>query len=226
MQELPDFGDERNKGWCLFCGGPMESRDHAPSRVFLDEPYPDNLPVLASCAACNQSFSLDEEYVACLIECARTGSIELARAARPKIARILERKTALQARLAAARCETGGGVIWKPEEERVRNVVVKLARAHMAYEQNEPQLEEPVAVSVNPLCTLARDTREAFEASPNTGLWPEVGSRAMHRILVGAEGDYPWIEVQPGRYRYLVTCGPSLVRIVIAEYLAAEVAWD
>jgi hypothetical protein len=48
----------------------------------------------------------------------------------------------------------------------------------------------------------------------------------MHRILVGAEGDYPWIEVQPGRYRYLVTCGPSLVRIVIAEYLAAEVAWD
>ena len=49
----------------------------------------------------------------------------------------------------------------------------------------------------------------------------------MHRLLVGAEGDYPWIEVQPGRYRYLVATGPGiLVRIVIAEYLAAEVAWD
>jgi hypothetical protein len=103
---------------------------------------------------------------------------------------------------------------------------VKLARAHIAYEQNEPQLEEPVAVSVVPLCALTRDTREAFEVSPNTGLWPEVGSRAMHRILIGAEGDYPWIVVQPGRYRSLVGCGPSLVRIVIAEYLAAEVAWD
>jgi hypothetical protein len=226
MQQLPDFGDERNKGWCVFCGGPMETRDHAPSRVFLDEPYPENLPVLASCAACNQSFSLDEEYVACLIECARTGSIEQARAARPKIARILERKPSLQARLAASWRETGDGIIWKPEEKRVRNVVVKLARAHIAYEQNEPQLEEPVAVSVVPLCALTRDTREAFEVSPNTGLWPEVGSRAMHRILIGAEGDYPWIDVQPGRYRYLVACGPSLVRIVIAEYLAAEVAWD
>jgi hypothetical protein len=21
MQQLPDYGDERNKGWCVFCGG-------------------------------------------------------------------------------------------------------------------------------------------------------------------------------------------------------------
>lgn len=48
----------------------------------------------------------------------------------------------------------------------------------------------------------------------------------MHRMIVGAEGDYPWIDVQPGRYRYLVATGPALVRIVIAEYLAAEVVWD
>jgi hypothetical protein len=68
--------------------------------------------------------------------------------------------------------------------------------------------------------------RDSFEASPHTGLWPEVGSRAMHRMIVGAEGDYPWIEVQPGRYRYLVATGPALVRIVIAEYLAAEIVWD
>jgi hypothetical protein len=226
MQQLPDFGDVRNKSWCVFCGGPLETRDHAPSRVFLDEPYPENLPVLASCAACNHSFSLDEEYVACLIECARTGSVEQARAARPKIARIFERKASLEARLAAAKYETSNGIVWKPEEGRVCNVVVKLARAHIAYEQNEPQLEDPVAVSILPLCAMTEEAREEFEALPNTGLWPEVGSRAMHRILVGAEGDYPWIEVQPGRYRYLVACGPLLVRIAIAEYLAAEVTWD
>jgi hypothetical protein len=227
MQQLPDYGDERNKGWCVFCGGPMETRDHAPSRVLLDEPYPENLPVLACCRSCNSSFSLDEEYLACLIECARTGSVEEARAARPKVARILERKASLESRLAAARCETGDGILWKPEDERVRNVIVKLARAHIAYEQNEPQLDEPVSLSIIPLCAMTEEIRDDFEASPNTGLWPEVGSRAMHRILVGAEGDYPWIEVQPGRYRYLVATGPGvLVRIVIAEYLAAEVAWD
>lgn len=227
MQQLPDYGDERNKGWCVFCGGPMETRDHAPSRVLLDEPYPENLPVLACCRACNHSFSLDEEYIACLIECARTGSVQMARSSRPKIVKILERKESLESRLASARCETADGIIWKPEDERVRNVIVKLARAHIAYEQNEPQLDEPISVSIIPLCTMTDEVRDEFEASPNTGLWPEVGSRAMHRILVGAEGDYPWIEVQPGRYRYLVATGPDvLVRIVIAEYLAAEVAWD
>jgi hypothetical protein len=226
VQQLPNYGDERNKGWCVFCGGPMETRDHAPSRVFLDEPYPDNLPVLASCDTCNNSFSLDEEYLACLIECARTGSVKEAGSTRPKIAKILARKPALEARLAAARCETGDGIIWKPEDERVHNVVVKLARAHVAYEQNEPQLDDRTSVSIIPLCAMTDEARNEFEAASNTGLWPEVGSRAMHRILVEAEGDYPWIEVQPGRYRYLVACGPLLVRIVIAEYLAAEVVWD
>jgi hypothetical protein len=226
MQQLLDYGDERNKGWCVFCGGPMETRDHAPSRVLLDEPFPENLPVLACCRSCNSSFSLDEEYLACLIECARTGSLEQARA-RPKIAKILGRKPALESRLTAARRETGKGILWKPEDERVRNVIVKLARAHVAYEQNEPQLDEPVNVSVIPLCAMTDEVRNEFEASPNTGLWPEVGSRAMHRILVGAEGDYPWIEVQPERYCYLVATGRGiLVRIVIAEYLAAEVTWD
>ncbi len=227
MQQLPDYGDERNKGWCVFCGGPMETRDHAPSRVFLDEPYPENLPVVASCHACNNSFSLDEEYLACLIECARTGSVEQASSARPKIAKTFARKPPLASRLAAACVETADTIIWKPEEPRVRRVILKLARAHIAYEQNEPQLDDPACVSIIPLCVMTEDAREDFEASPDAGLWPEVGSRAMHRILVGAEGEYPWIEVQPGRYRYLVASGPGLiVRIVIAEYLAAEVTWD
>ncbi len=48
----------------------------------------------------------------------------------------------------------------------------------------------------------------------------------MHRLIIGAERDYPRIEVQPGRYRYLVAFKPILVRIVIAEHLAAEIAWD
>lgn len=226
VQQLPNYGDDRNKGWCVFCGGPEETRDHAPSRVFLDEPYPDNLPVLPSCLACNTSFSLDEEYLACLIECARTGSVGDARAARPKIDRTLQRKASLESRLAAARVETADGIIWTPDEKRVRNVIVKLARGHVAFEQNEPRLDEPISVAIRPVCTMTPEAREEFEVPPNTGLWPEVGSRAMHRILVSAEGDHPWIEVQPDRYRYLVAPGPFMVRIVIAEYLAAEIIWE
>lgn len=227
MQQVPDCGDERNKGWCVFCGDPTETRDHAPSRVLLDEPYPDNLPVLPSCISCNNSFSLDEEYVACLVECAKMGSVEQAASSRLKVGGILLRKPALQSRLSEARTETSEGIIWKPEDDRVRNVVLKLARAHVAYEQNEPQLDAPAVISIRPLCVMAEEERAEFELSPDCGLWPEVGSRAMHRVLVDAEGEYPWIEVQPGRYRYLVALSPTIVvRIVIAEYLAAEVIWD
>lgn len=226
VHQLPEFGDERNKGWCVYCGGPEETRDHVPSRILLDEPYPENLPVLAACGSCNNSFSLDEEYLACLIECSRTGSVDQAGAARPKVGRALARKPALLARLAASRSQDGDSIRWRPEEARVRNVLLKLARGHIAYEQNEPRLDEPSGVSIVPLCVMDENTRAAFEASPDMGGWPEVGSRAMHRLLVGGDETLPWVGVQPGRYRYLVANGTPLVRIVVAEYLAAEVVWD
>lgn len=87
--------------------------------------------------------------------------------------------------------------MWRPENERVRKIVVKLARGHVAFEQNEPRLQAPASVSIVPLCLMTGEAREEFESSPDSGLWPEVGSRAMHRVLEGAEGEFPWIEVQP-----------------------------
>ena len=185
MQQLPNWGDERNTGWCVFCGGPMETRDHSPSRVFLDEPYPENLPVVPSCYKCNNSFSLDEEYVACLIECAKTGSVEQAMAARPKIARTLARKPLLVSRLEESRIANDDGITWRVEGERVCAVLVKLARGHVAYEENEPQLGEPASISVLPLCAMTASVREDFETPPNTGLWPEVGSAQCTEFLWG-----------------------------------------
>jgi len=32
---------------------------------------------------------------------------------------------------------------------------------------------------------------------------------------IGAEGAYPWVEVQPNRYRYPAAAAPTTVRIVI-----------
>lgn len=48
---------------CVFCGQPADTREHVIPRCFLDKPYPENLPTLASCKKCNNSFSKDEEYV-------------------------------------------------------------------------------------------------------------------------------------------------------------------
>lgn len=227
LRWVPDDGDDRNKGWCVHCGGCDETRDHVPSRVLLDEPFPENLPVVPACANCNGSFSRDEAYLACLVECALAGSIEGA-TRRRRVFAILERSPGLAARLSAARYESDGQVGFSTETDRVRRVIVKLARGHAAYEQNEPQLEEPVAVSFAPFTAMNEGQRAAFEiGGGNPGLWPEVGSRAMHRAVLGHDlGRGGWIEVQPERYRYRVEHGGRRVHIVIREYLAAEVVWE
>ena len=88
MEHLNSYADDRLVVGCIYCHGDTDTREHVPSRIPLDEPYPENLPVLPACSKCNQGFSLDEEYFACLIECARTGGID--RVERPKIRRILQ----------------------------------------------------------------------------------------------------------------------------------------
>jgi hypothetical protein len=43
MEQLKSYADNRLVNGCVYCGGPEETRDHVPSRVFLDPPYPENL---------------------------------------------------------------------------------------------------------------------------------------------------------------------------------------
>jgi hypothetical protein len=57
MQQLRCYGDDRNKGFCVHCGGPNETVDHVPSKVLLDEPYPANLMAASVCRQCNNDFS-------------------------------------------------------------------------------------------------------------------------------------------------------------------------
>ena len=227
MKQIRDFGDERNKGWCVYCGGPPETRDHVPSKVLLDEPYPENLPVVPACIECNSSFSLHEEYVACFVECALTGSVEAA-SERRKIASIFTRAPALASRLREARRESEAAVSFFAEQDRIRTVVVKLARGHAAYEQNEPQLLEPRHAAFAPFTSLNDRDREQFEAPSTSSLWPEAGSRAMTRVLVGQDLIQDgWIDVQEDRYRYRVhQVGGFRVQMVFREYLATEVAWE
>jgi hypothetical protein len=197
-----------------------------PSRVLLDEPYPENLPWVYSCSSCNLALSLDEEYIACLVECTRTGSVDPSRVQRPKVRRILADSAKLRSRLLQARSETGGSVSFRPEFERVKNVVLKLARGHALYELNERHHEEPLHYAAVPMDTIAVGDREHFEAPTNAAIWPEVGSRAMQRLAVDGNDSVGWQIVQPGRYRYLVTWDDCVtVRMVLSEYLACEVAW-
>ena len=227
MEQIPNYGDERQLLGCSYCGGNANTRDHVPSKVFLDEPFPSNLPVVPSCLCCNQSFSADEEYVACLIDCARSGSVSQAGIEREKIRRILRRQPLLASRLTQARTANGGHISFSVEAGRLKAVVLKLARGHAAYELNEPQLREPAHLAFAPLSSVPGVARDAFETPPRLVVWPEVGSRAMQRLARSVTTDAEWITVQPHRYRYITAVGETVaVRVVLGDYLACEVMWE
>jgi hypothetical protein len=227
MKQLSTYGDERTLAFCAFCGGETGTRDHCPSRVFLDEPYPENLPVVPACETCNGSFSADEEYLACLISCIIVGSTEPEAMPRDKTKRILQQKPALRVRIEQARSVSNTGVVFSPEHERVSTVITKLAKGHALYELHESCARTPTSVTSVPLVLLTDEERKNFENPEAAKIWPELGSRAMQRILMGTDiTPSGWICVQPERYRFHALQGHCLeVRIVIHEYLACHAHW-
>jgi hypothetical protein len=227
------FADERLGGVCVYCGGPPDTVDHVPPKVLLDDPLPSNLPGVDACSACNQGFSLDEEYFACLLECVLSGTADPVGVQREKVRRALARNPRLASRLEASKkTDHEGRLAWQPESERVRKVVLKPARGHAAYELSQPQLDDPREVACTPIMAMSASQRVALVSEEPGKLagWPEIGSRAFYRAC----GAFPnstqegkWIVVQPGRYRYSVEeRGGVIVQVVIGEYLACTVEWE
>lgn len=227
MRSLQSYADSRHLLSCAFCAGSTGTRDHCPSRVFLDQPYPENLPVVPACLECNAKFSTDEEYLACLISCVIAGSTDPAVVARDKVRRILEEKPSLRARLEQARQLTSRGLEWAAETSRAETVIRKLAQGHALHELGEPRHNVPTELVIRPMPTLSHGEREWFETPAPASIWPEVGSRAMQRMVLGNDTTFGWIEVQEGRYRYSARIGAGVeIRIVIHEYLAGYCRWE
>jgi hypothetical protein len=242
VAQLRDLSDERLRGGCVFCDdGDEATRDHVPSRVFLDQPFPDNLPVVPACAACNNGFSLDEQYLACLIDCVIAGSTDPERIHRDQVRRTLARDPKLRERLERARREEGNRTIFVPEGVRVRNVIVKLARGHAAYELGTPRRRDPDSVRCAVLGEMAEAEAAPFYAPHTHYLFGEVGCRASQRMMIleatcasptGEQVRVPlfctmWVDVQDGRYRYQAVEDEEgvTIRSVFGEYLATEVRW-
>jgi hypothetical protein len=242
MQQLDDLADDRLLNGCTYCDSMLaETRDHVPSRILLDQPYPKNLPAVPACRECNNTLSRDEEYFAALIECAVAGSTQPEKLRRDRVAGMLRRSPALQARIEAAKYEVDGLVHFHVEDHRIDKVVRKLALGHAAFELSVMARDEPTSFVWKPLHTLTAAERDAFEAPHEPKLFGEVGSRGMQRtvvaqaILSSTDGNArslnifmnDWIEVQEGRYRYFAVddSGGAAIRIVIGEFLACEVFW-
>ncbi|WP_198152689.1 hypothetical protein [Tsuneonella dongtanensis] len=147
------------------------------------------------------------------------------------MAALLRRRKSLQSDLRSARSERHGRTFHQADEKRIKSVVLKLGRCHVAHELNEPRPDEPRSVWWRPIMLLTAGQLDHFEHGDDGALvpWPEVGSRAMMRMMMEGTNVFGsgWLEVQQGRYRFLVSQDGGLrVRMVIREYLACEVAWD
>lgn len=223
------FVDERLKGVCCYCGNSPETRDHVPSRVFLDEPYPPNLPVVGACRVCNESFSQDEEYVACLIECVICGTTNPKSVKRNKIQRILSESPLLASRIQeSCIADEIGNIYWSPDANRIKNVVLKLARGHLAFELNIYHFEEPDVLDVKPIATMSNTEYETFENTPEHVFYPEIGSRAFISMSKHPQENWrSWHDVQTQRYRYRIEQGKDgdMVQFVLSEYLACKAIW-
>jgi hypothetical protein len=227
MRQIKTFSDDRLDAMCSYCGEFPNTRDHVPSKILLDNPYPENLPIVPCCNECNQSFSLDEEYVACLLECVIHGTTDIDKLKRDKIKNILRRKESLRQKIFKSITETNGQISFNVEIERLKNVILKLAKGHVKYENSTPILEAPTHLEFKPLPIMTQNEINLFLASSELTKSPEVGSRTTQNLLIGTNNVVysQWITVQPDIYNYCVTTNPLSVRMIIWNYLAAEVIW-
>lgn len=160
------------------------------------------------------------------------GTTETDGLAREKVKRALSRNPRLTALEACRWDDDTGRPWWQPDEARVRNVVLKLAKGYAAYELSEFWHDETDVFSVRAIPAMSEAERQDFDTIRGgiQRLWPELGSRAFLRALgkpvppaqVGA-----WLIVQLGRYGYSVDWQTGIdVRMVIGEYLACRVVWN
>ena len=248
-----DFSDLRHKAWCIHCSTPIQSTesnsDHVPTKSLLSKPVRADgakhdrgvsdsfgyLPQIRICKSCNSSFSKDETYLLCVLHAVLSGTLYPDPQTQPEAYNILRSNRHIVRELR----EGPGGQMWLfndlepftlyPDPNRIARVVVKNARGHIHHEIAERADGPPDHVAFVPLHILDEHKRAAFEScgEGEIGIWPEVGSRMMERILTRGDMDGGWVIVESNRYRFAIDWrGDITVKTVIWEYLATETRWS
>ena len=122
-------GPPRGPDACVYCGAPATSRDHVPPRFLLEQPLPRDLLTVASCSGCNNSFSLDEQYLQVVI--AQIGHVPHLMAKVEEggvVDRALERDPGLDQRIVdSLEVRSDGRVRLVTEQARILRIVRKIA---------------------------------------------------------------------------------------------------
>lgn len=229
------YWDKRQKNGCIYCGAPAFTREHIPSKAFLVEPYPENLPTIPACFECNNGFSLDEQYCACFLEILKTHIFE-GYICNRHISHILEKTPSLKNLILSQINISDGIVNFELDKNRFTKIINKLAIGHSGYEFDNVTFEEPKTTWFDFEFNLTSAQKEDFLELPITNKLPEISSRftSSAYIVENVEtGEFfvlnTWCAVQEKQYSYCVflnRTGGITVRMIISDLLYCQVEFD
>ncbi len=228
MDFFRSYNKWQSEGLCFYCGGIASTMDHIPSKILLDKPFPDNLHAVPCCLACNNSFSLDEEYVGCLFECIICNTCNVEELNRPNIQKILKRKPALLSRIKSELNFENNAIGINPDINRVKAVLTKCAKGHIHYEYTEFLCDdEPSVFKLRLLSNMTEEERSIFFETNKIEIFPEIGSRASQNYFVISNGliSSCWFDVQKENYSFMISNNPYSVKMLIQNQIAIEFIW-
>lgn len=243
---LKPFVEYSRKGvhYCIYCGGLADTREHVPSRTFLNKPLPSDLPVLPACQRCNNGFSSDELYTKTYIMCLK----EALDNNNPDCLQIesVDRKEIRDAKNAVKEVIETNTLTY---DKRVGRVLLKLAIGHAIYELSEGYYSlkwngTPLYTKyiIRPAVSESEWNDLEYAEPMNDKMLPEIGSRVFRNLLVlqmplvsfetKEQSNLnltmmDWTDIQDGVYRYIAYFEDDklIVKMIIMDYLYGEVVF-
>ncbi|MFC9540758.1 hypothetical protein ACFTQ7_12830 [Lysinibacillus sp. NPDC056959] len=222
---------------CIYCSKESHTREHVPSKVFLQKPFPDDLPTLPACYECNNAFSKKELLVSLLIQIMKKELLNNYEFPESTNGRI-EKNEGL---LMKVKNIIATGDTSKLDSD-IRSVLVKLARGHSVWDLSKGYYIDSDAVNHDSINVDYRFLHEMTQDEINDFLavyivsrlpLPEIGSRLFDTRLLVYQDDTEninevivlWEEVQEGEYEYICYQFDNVieVKIVINNFLFAKI---
>lgn len=216
--------------------------------MFLEKPYPNELPVLPACRSCNNGFSDDELYVETYIDSLKYLSGYSSSLREQNLEKLKKNSAFLDAQSDLSEYYNGNNLSINSKIERI---LTKLAVCHMVYELSEGYCTDncciqPTLVSYSFLFDMSKSDVDNFNdlIFMNDKQVPIIGSRVFDKIYVldsilnSMDGSQlkklpilvmDWTNIQDQNYRYvswLKNDDMFHVKIVIHDFLFAEIVFD
>lgn len=225
--------EKTSENGCIYCSQIATTREHVPSKVFLTEPFPENLPTVPACFECNNGYSDDEKYVACFLDVLKS-SIYTNYICRNHTTLRLEKDNRLKNLIVEQIKINDGKVYFDFDEERLIRILIKLARGHAGFEFDLIDFDvDNIKLWYDFTFNISEDVIMEFNSTPETDKAPEVGSRGcitpfiVQNIETGEVLSFMfWKDVQDEQYRYQVLINEDKgisVKIVIYEMLYCKI---